>query len=354
MATPRRWKTTDIEAEVGSYQRNMSPLAKELARLSDKAVDAIMRDILAMMDRGQYNPASSLIFLNGMADLSTVKRMEELAKAAPDRYAKRIWESVVGQLASGKLTRRRAITAIAKLNCYAVLGDIHKTAARILTTVAEDGFYRGTFILQKSLGRAWEVDGLSGARLTTLVNAAYSMQDAKKFMDPLVDMSKDAATYSMLQGLPPERVAESVEDVKKSTPHRAKREARTVITATASDAHREAYERHGVKHYIFVCTYDERTCPKCGELDRMEFAVEDACEGVNYPPIHPNCRCTTVAALSREIEELMAPREIMDTATGEFHVIPQSYTYAQWYDEFGPGRKDGLEYVPKGARRRGK
>lgn len=107
------------------------------------------------------------------------------------------------------------------------------------------------------------------------------------------------------------------------------------------------YRRAGVKAYYFSCAYDERTCSVCGALDRQRINIDDAKPGVNYPPMHPGCRCVTVAAFSKEIEDLMAKRYVKDRTTGELHEVPQDYSYSQWYEDFGPNRKDGIPYRPK-------
>lgn len=39
----------------------------------------------------------------------------------------------------------------------------------------------------------------------------------------------------------------------------------------------------------------ERTCETCGALDGKRFKLSDKRDGVNFPPLHPNCRCTTIA-----------------------------------------------------------
>lgn len=111
-------------------------------------------------------------------------------------------------------------------------------------------------------------------------------------------------------------------------------------------SHLESYRKSGVKHYVFRATYDLRTCPVCGALDGKVFRVEDAEMGVNYPPMHPGCRCTTLPKLSKEAEEMMAPLLTMDRATRKHYVVPRDFNYADWYYFVGPGRDDGHEYVP--------
>lgn len=337
----------DVEQEVASLQSRMTPLAKTLYRIAGRALDALRSDIEDLMRWAGYDRTNAVVILNGPADAGTIKRLTDLAEAAPHRYRKTVRESIVRQIAEHRMTRRLAIQRLAQLNMYAVLDDMTMSAGRILSTVAEEGYYRGTFVLQKEAGRAWSVDGLSNARIQNIVNSKFSIADARRFMDPLIKMSSHDAIYAMLQGLPPEQVSSGVAKVKAANLFRSKREARTKVTETNGEAHQRSYSEAGVKRYQFVATFDERTCPVCGRLDAKRFPVSEAKPGVNYPPMHPNCRCTTIAVMSKEIEALMAPRTIVDTATGEVVTIPREYSYEQWYREYGPGRTDGKQYVPK-------
>lgn len=43
--------------------------------------------------------------------------------------------------------------------------------------------------------------------------------------------------------------------------------------------------------YVYHAVMDDATCDECKALNGMEFRTEDAVVGVNYPPMHPNCRC---------------------------------------------------------------
>lgn len=346
MAKAPTWND-DIEREVASYQGNMTPLAKSLSRITNRAIDGLISDVRAMMERGRYADQPAAIFLNGFADSATIIRMQALLKAVPERYRETMWKSIAGQIAYHRMTNIRAIRTLARLNCYAVLDDMLYTTARILSEVAKDGYYRGTFVLQKETGMGWAVDAIKGGRVQVIVDSVFDLPDARRYMDPLVDFSSKTVINSMLRGLPPDMVSKSVDDIKGAMRFRSKREARTVITETAGEAHMEAYKKHGVKQYEFIATWDERTCPVCGRLDGQVFDRDDATVGVNYPPMHPNCRCTTVAMIDPELEALMRQRHYTDDATGVTHEIPRNFGYKDWYETFGPGRKDGVAYRPK-------
>ena len=100
------------------------------------------------------------------------------------------------------------------------------------------------------------------------------------------------------------------------------------------------YKESGIAQYRFLATLDNRTCPQCGKLDGKIFPVKQAKVGVNYPPMHKGCRCTTIACFS-EKEFVNTTRIARDPKTGHNYSVPASTTYEEWiksvsenYDKF--------------------
>jgi SPP1 gp7 family putative phage head morphogenesis protein len=50
----------------------------------------------------------------------------------------------------------------------------------------------------------------------------------------------------------------------------------------------------GYDMYEFISSIDDRTCDECADLDGQVFYFSEAEEGVNFPPIHPNCRSNII------------------------------------------------------------
>lgn len=90
-----------------------------------------------------------------------------------------------------------------------------------------------------------------------------------------------------------------------------------------------------------MASFGERTCDVCGGLDGRRFKLSEKQPGVNFPPLHPNCRCTTVAVDPDD--------DLEDVKSGELD-------YEQWYQKYVGGRApEKLEYregaetaVPRG------
>lgn len=54
------------------------------------------------------------------------------------------------------------------------------------------------------------------------------------------------------------------------------------------------YKARGVKQYRFMSLEAINSCSECTGIDGNIYNVDDAEEGVNLPPMHPNCQCWIV------------------------------------------------------------
>jgi len=63
------------------------------------------------------------------------------------------------------------------------------------------------------------------------------------------------------------------------------------------EGYKQAKEELGLEYYEYDAFLDSRTSKICRELDKKRFRIDEAEVGVNYPPMHPNCRSTTQMVL---------------------------------------------------------
>ncbi len=104
----------------------------------------------------------------------------------------------------------------------------------------------------------------------------------------------------------------------------------------------EAYKEAGIEHYQFVASFDERTCDFCGGLDGEIIPVSEARAGDNYPPLHANCRCTTVLTGFNPLARIARNPE-----TGKNYKVDGRVTYNEWIDSLTAEQKQAMKYVDK-------
>ncbi len=83
----------------------------------------------------------------------------------------------------------------------------------------------------------------------------------------------------------------------------ALRLVRTEFNHLSNQAALAEYQAKGIKKYKFVAAIDSRTSDICRELDGQIFNVADAKTGLNFPPMHPNCRSVTTPVIDWDDED---------------------------------------------------
>lgn len=107
---------------------------------------------------------------------------------------------------------------------------------------------------------------------------------------------------------------------------------RTEVNHFANESEALGYEECEIEKYQFIATLDNRTCDRCGSLDNKVFNVKDRCSGENYPPLHPNDRCTTVAYFDDEIDEKL--QRIAKDENGKYIKVPANLNYSEWKQKY--------------------
>lgn len=99
----------------------------------------------------------------------------------------------------------------------------------------------------------------------------------------------------------------------------------------------KAYQECGIEMYEFLTTLDHKTSKPCQELDRKRFLIKDAVPRKNYPPMHPNCRSTTVAAF----EDDKVTKRLAKDKSGKYYEVPSDMSYPEWKKKYMGGMAAG-------------
>lgn len=71
----------------------------------------------------------------------------------------------------------------------------------------------------------------------------------------------------------------------------------TEMSRVQTEAQRATYQEFGYDKYEFIPERDNRVCAKCHGMDGQIFFVSSMEPGVNAPPMHARCRCSTAAVM---------------------------------------------------------
>lgn len=198
-----------------------------------------------------------------------------------------------------QLNRLEGLQASARLHLYQATGDvvqridnhIVRQSLRGANTAAEAmGFGRAFYSMDSDAVRRFVDTVWTG-------NTSYSQRiwDNTETLASYVaqDMSKALARGDSYQ-----RIAKALEkrfvDVPQSSLMRLVYTEGTYVSRMAQV---EELKREGFDSYTIEVVHDERACEECEGVSGSTFRFEDMQVGVNFPPLHPYCRCQIAPAV---------------------------------------------------------
>lgn len=98
-------------------------------------------------------------------------------------------------------------------------------------------------------------------------------------------------TNALIQGRNPRDYIKQIRRAFDVSRGQAERLLRTELARVQSEAQLRSYEKAEFDMYTFHALGD--ACSVCAALDGEHFEVKEAEPGINLPPMHPNCRCST-------------------------------------------------------------
>lgn len=111
---------------------------------------------------------------------------------------------------------------------------------------------------------------------------------------------KEEIIQSFIQGISVKDLSDKIIGRINSDRKNTERLVRTEFNYALNQATKKGYEDSEVEEYEYLAEIDSRTSPQCRELNGKIFKLEDAKVGVNYPPMHPHCRSTTIPVIEYE------------------------------------------------------
>lgn len=201
-----------------------------------------------------------------------------------------------------------------------------------------DGYFRGVFEIQQGLGFGKDFTAPDVAAVRKAVMKTWSKRHFSEAIwggqEKLSEELKTAMTVGLIRGDGIKEMTARITRRLDVSASNARRLVRTESAHIHEQAGLDSYKECGITSYCFLATLDRRTSPQCRELDGKVFLIAEAETGKNYPPIHPNCRSTTVPKPGTE-----ATRRIARGADGKSYTVPGNMTYQQWYDGLSEDEK---------------
>lgn len=201
----------------------------------------------------------------------------------------------------------------------------------------KDSYYKATFDLQQQTGLAYSFSDLPETEIKRLqglkwTGEAYSDRIWSN-TGALASSVKDELLVSLMTG-------RSVRDTSQAIAERfevGQNKARGLVRTESAFFHNQmellSYEDAEITKYKFVAVLDRRTSEICQEHDNKVYDTDKAVPGVNYPPLHPWCRSTTIAH-DDDIDYSKLERRARNPETGKVEYVPADMSYKEWYSKY--------------------
>lgn len=205
--------------------------------------------------------------------------------------------------------------------------------AKFLKGALEESYYVSIFNIQQGVGVGTSFNLLPDKTIQNVLQFPWSGQnfssnlwDSKK---QLLGNMQNTIQQGLIRGEGYREMAKNLQTRVNTSYSNARRIIQTETSYVVNQSDKIAYEELGVDDYKYIATLDSRTSDICSTLDGEVFKVSDATPGVNYPPMHPNCRSTTRAWFGRNNVGTRAAR----LPDNKRYLVPADMTYNEWKEQ---------------------
>lgn len=219
---------------------------------------------------------------------------------------------------------------------------VHNTSFYV--DLANESFYKSMYDIQQRAGYGFSFSAVSAEKIDRVLNSRWSgMNYSDRIWRNTVGLAqtlKEELLLSLVSGRTDRETAEIIQNKFATGASNARRLVRTEASFLANEMEAESYKECGIDHYIYVATLDVRTCKEdCAPLDGKRFLLSERKIGENYPPMHPWCRCTTIADISNG-DLAQMKRWARDPETGKTMYVPANMTYEEWHKKYVEGNPE--------------
>ena len=198
--------------------------------------------------------------------------------------------------------------------------------------VINDTYYKTVYDTQMGTGYAFGFSKLDNHTVNELLSERWSGKNYSERIwintDVLANQLSTIIGGALLSGQSVQKTSRQVRERFKVAKYYSNRLVRTEVNYFNNEIDAKAYEYMGVNKYVFVATLDARTSEICQSMDNKVFDYKKRQTGVNFPPMHPNCRSKTRGYLGKEIENKMK-RKAINPITGKAEKI-DNISYKDW------------------------
>ena len=251
---------------------------------------------------------------------------------------------VINLVSEGYLEQADAVSAINQINRLIILKRYIRKQAntikqyqqthmeRLLINTSALAYNKTIFNISKNIGFVIDFQKMPQKKINKLLHQNWLGSNFYKRIQnncgKLQDKVESVLTDGILRGKSIDYMAEELTKIS----HYGKKASEQLVRTEASHFNNqfelEAYKELDIEQYVFLATLDSKTSTACRDLDGKVFPLNKAEEGVNFPPMHPRCRSTTIMYYDQDTLTNLKRRA--KTKNGKKIVLDKFVTYREW------------------------
>lgn len=281
---------TKVEKEV---MKELSALYRDAFRSIEKEVNDFMMKY-AVDHKLDYATVTQMLTPIDLAEYN--QKIEELYAMYRDTGSEYIKIEIDRLNARAKITRLQALQDAINVELTKVTHEYQMTLEDTLIGLFTEQYKE----VSELMGVMAPV--INREAIKTIIEYPYA---GKMFSDRIWD-NKDALVKHIKQNLTAgiirgDSIQKMSRQLKKDLNvlyYQAERLVRTETNYAMNQGHLKGYADSGVvEKYEFLAAIDSRTSKLCKNQNGKVYKLSGATVGVNYPPLHPNCRSTVIPVL---------------------------------------------------------
>ena len=311
-------RMTDAEKSSEEYIKRIKKIYEQAYRNIDRELASVYRNYTE--DTGLNTTKLKELLTRS----ETKKTWDQMKRQGLDKYIQDNYKS--------RISRLEQIQAqiYAKAKMIYPKEELEQTMC--YKGVINDSYYKAVYDTQMGTGYDFSFNKIDNNTLNAVLNEKWSGKNYSQRIwtntDILADSVSQIVGGGLLSGQSIQRTAKQIRDRFNVSKYYSERLVRTETNHFNNEADAMAYEEMGVNEYVFVATLDSRTSEICQEHDNKAFKFSEREVGVNFPPLHPNCRSTTRGYLGAEAEKMLK-RRARNPITNKTEMV-DNISYKEW------------------------
>lgn len=230
--------------------------------------------------------------------------------------------------AKARLTREEKLLADIYMDMGKMADVTNPELEKVLAETLKTSFQRSAFDVQNAMGIYYRVNNLSDPAIKLIINRDWAKQSYSKSLWGHVDNVnahiKEVITDGFIQGKSVDKMVRSLKERMEVCHEAVERLVKTECKYFANQGELEGYRANGITKYVFIGRDETAEKCNCSYYSNKIIDVDKAQALVNFPPLHPNCKCSIRAYFEDSI---------LDNNKDKVY-LEKGFGYSEWEERF--------------------